>query len=403
MSVSQASSRDVAKPISPRKINAQNILDFLWGAPPATAGELMEYTGLTRATVLSLCKELENLGWLKSAEDTRRAGEYAMGRPAKRYVFNPDKAYIVGVDAGEHHISATVANLSGYELGSSRRSYESWESQAQRREQILKVIEQAIYLAEIEEDRIHSVVIGVPAPVNEEGASPSDSFGRFWLMMNPDLRKLEENKSWKICVDNDANLAALADLRSDPILKNASFATLLAGERIGAGIVLNGQLLRQKRGMAGEMAILNIVNGVETTDGVTARAREAGKKAIKNAWSVPTTLSKWKIGLLQAEDVFAEAERGDAVSQEIINQLADILARTCAVLAGPLDLDRVNLSGGAATAFRGKTRLVFDKVQKYINAPWLEISTSNIGEEAVRLGAVYAAIDRVRESALDDF
>lgn len=396
-------SAEPTKPLSPRSLNAQSVLNTLWGAPATTVSELMDKTGLTRATVLSLCKDLENLDWIRSAQDSRQAGEYAMGRPAKRYEFNPSRALVVGVDAGEHRISATVSDLAGSEISTIHRNYNAtWKNANERREYILKTILQTLDTADLSPNDIHTVVVGVPAPVNFEGKSPKDGTSTFWSVMNPDLTSLREDFSWNITADNDANLAALADLSTDPTLAGTSFATVLAGERFGAGIVLNGTLLRQRHGMAGELRILDIVSGVKGTDGIAARARTAGQKAIRKSEAEPTSLAHWPPEKLTAENVFAEAERGDAVAIAIVAELTDSLARVCAVLAGPLDLDRINIAGGAAPAFRGKTAEIHRQLQRYLNTPWVEIRTSTIGEEAVRLGALQSAIERVRLNALED-
>lgn len=396
-------SAEPTKPLSPRSLNAQSVLNTLWGAPATTVSELMDKTGLTRATVLSLCKDLENLDWIRSAQDSRQAGEYAMGRPAKRYEFNPSRALVVGVDAGEHRISATVSDLAGSEISTIHRNYNAtWKNANERREYILKTILQTLDTADLSPNDIHTVVVGVPAPVNSEGKSPKDGTSTFWSVMNPDLTSLREDFSWNITADNDANLAALADLSTDPKLAGTSFATVLAGERFGAGIVLNGTLLRQRHGMAGELRILDIVSGVKGTDGIAARARTAGQKAIRKSEAEPTSLAHWPPEKLTAENVFAEAERGDAVASAIVAELTDSLARVCAVLAGPLDLDRINIAGGAAPAFRGKTAEIHRQLQRYLNTPWVEIRTSTIGEEAVRLGALQSAIERVRLNALED-
>lgn len=391
------------KPLSPRNINSRSVLNTLWGAPATTVSELMDKTGLTRATVLSLCKDLESLGWIRAAQDSRQAGEYAMGRPAKRYEFNPSQALVVGVDAGEHRISATVTNLAGSEIATIHRSYNAtWKNASERREHILKTILQTLKTADLSPNDIHTVVVGVPAPVNFEGKSPKDGTSTFWSVMNPDLTSLREGYAWNITADNDANLAALADLSADPTLAGTSFATVLAGERFGAGIVLNGTLLRQRHGMAGELRILDIVSGVESTDGIAARARVAGQNAIRKSETEPTSLAHWSPEKLTAENVFAEAERGDKVASAIIAELTDSLARACAILAGPLDLDRINIAGGAAPAFRGKTTEIHQQLQRYLNTPWIEIRTSTIGEEAVRLGAIQSAIERVRLAALEN-
>ncbi|MFC6353531.1 ROK family protein [Rothia nasimurium] len=384
-----------------RRGNMQQILDYMWVLPPCTASELMETADLTRATVLSLCKDLIELGWVNAADDTRKVGEYSAGRPAKRYRFNYRKTLVVGVDAGEHHISATVADLLGHELGGVYRSFpSSWKNGEARRQSIIDTVHQALSAAEVETHEVSVAVIGIPAPVAIDGTSPS-GHNDYWGLMNPDLNALWADEGWEVAVENDANLAAIADLQADPQLKERSFATLLAGARFGSGIILNGELLRQRHGGAGELRVLEIVDGVESTVGLLARARHLAKDAIEHHAEKPTSLAKWKSQQVTALDFFAEVERHDAVALEKFDQLVDIVARVCAVLVGPLDLDNVLLSGVAGSLFKGRTEAIQERIQEYLYAPWVQVTVSPVGQDAVRLGAVQAAIKRVRETALE--
>ncbi|MFS2032344.1 ROK family protein, partial [Curtobacterium sp. CT11-45] len=91
------------------------------------------------------------------------------------------------------------------------------------------------------------------------GASPGD--GGFWDRMNPGFA--DAVPGHRVVVENDANLAALAER---PSSGDASFAALLSGERFGSGLVVDGVLLRGAHGGAGEMRVLDLVEGVGSSD-----------------------------------------------------------------------------------------------------------------------------------------
>ena len=59
---------------------------------------------------------------------------------------------------------------------------------------------------------------------------------------------------------------------------------LLAGGRLGAGVVIDGRLLRGAHGGAGEMVALDRVVGVESANGIGLRltdwAREAARAGV---------------------------------------------------------------------------------------------------------------------------
>lgn len=383
-----------------RRTNARRVLERMWQGDPATAAELMEATGLTRSTVLALCKELAGQGWLEAVQSAPEAGVSAKGRPALRYAFREGVCYVVGVDSGAHHVTAGVADLRGRELAKAVHEFGHDEvGGRQRRAEILGVIDEVLATAGVTPSQVAALVIGVPAPVDSDGRSPKGP-DDFWSLMNPDLRSLADDRGWQCLVENDANLAALAELHGEPVTRGVSLAALISGERFGAGLILNGELLRQPRGGAGEMRLLRLVDGVGSEDGLATRARQLAMEAIERGED--TSIRPAASGGIRAQDVFEAAERGDAVAMSIVDRLADVLARVCVTLAGPLDLDRIVVSGGIAPALGGVARMARDRIAEHMYAPWLEVTASELGADAVRLGAIQCAIDMVRASAMGE-
>ncbi|MDZ5078583.1 ROK family transcriptional regulator [Nesterenkonia sp. HG001] len=383
-----------------RRENARRVLEHMWGSGAATASELMELTGLTRATVLTLCKALVDEGWLTSAGTARRRGGHSTGRPALRYAFRPDAAYVIGVDAGQHGISAAVADLRANEVGRAHRRLDPEVlDPGFRRDEVDEAIDSALTAAAVEPERIRAIVLGVPAPVDLDGLSPGDA-NPFWRRMNPDLITLGDARGWPAIVENDANLAALAELRLSAEAPESSFAALLSGERFGAGIVMNGELVRQPRGRTGEMGFLDMVEGVGSSEGLGGLARRLARDALAQGRR-DSSLAGVGADRVQAEHVFAAAHREDPLALEIVEDLAGRLARVCMLLGGLLDIDRVVLCGAVAPALGDLMEAVRRRLPENPYAPWLHVEASTLGADAVRAGAVRCAIDHVRAHALE--
>ncbi|MBE3000666.1 ROK family transcriptional regulator [Nocardiopsis sp. HNM0947] len=398
-----AEGEQVGSPQLMRRLNARRVLDHVWSGEPVTASELIRETGLTRATVLDLCRELADQGWLGVLENSRRAGTYTKGRPALRYAFRRDACHVIGVDAGQHRISASVADLGGREIGHGERAFEPGrfdpdrQSGQERRKEVLTAIDSALDDAGLIPGDVGAVVLGVPAPVDAEGRSPV-GLNRFWEQSNPDLVTLGVERGWACVVENDANLAALAELDTGGAEADSSFAALLAGERFGAGLVLRGELLRQPRGGAGELGMLELVNGVESPEALGHWARHHAREALASGGG--GALAAYGQDEVQAEHVFAAARDGDPLAVEIVDRLADRLARICVVLVGLLDLDRIVLSGAVAPALSGLVEAARATFAEYLYAPWLDITVSELGADAVRTGAVRCAVEQVHARAL---
>ncbi|SKC56382.1 ROK family transcriptional regulator [Krasilnikoviella flava] len=381
-----------------RRLNAERVLQEVWDGEPVTASALMAATGLARSTVLALCRELTDRGWLVELDDARAAGAYTKGRPALRYAFRPDAALVVGVDAGQHRVSAAVADLHGRVVAEESVHLDPGSDAAARRASVLDAVGVAVARAGRTDREVVAAVLGVPAPVGTTGV-PAGERNPFWALMNPGLEDLFADRGWDTVVENDANLAAVAEAEHGD--GAAAYAALLVGERFGAGIVLDGTLRRGPRGAIGEMRILDLVEGVGRSDGLGALARDEARRRLDAGRAAGSVLADVPRDRLDAEHVLAAAGAGDAVAGEVVDGLADRLARVCAVLSGLLDLDRVIVTGAMAPALGPVVERARALLPDHLHDPSVEVVVSDLGPDVVRTGAVRLAVEHVRSRALD--
>jgi glucokinase len=134
----------------------------------------------------------------------------------------------------------------------------------------------------------------------------------------------------------------------------ADVAFLAIGTGISAGVVLDGALLRGDNGFAGEvghvvadpdgaMCACGLRGCLETIAAGPAIARQADEAM---AAGRSTVLSPHP----SAADVFRASSAGDAVAVEIIDRVADHLARAIRSLVLTLGVTRVVIGGGVAAA-----------------------------------------------------
>ncbi|MFD6176792.1 MULTISPECIES: ROK family protein [unclassified Isoptericola] len=392
-----------------RRLNAERVLQEVWDGAPVTASDLMAATGLARSTVLALCRELTDRGWLVELDDARAAGAYTKGRPALRYAFRPDAALVVGVDAGQHRVSAAVADLHGRVLAEEVVQVDPASDADARRATVRDAVDAAVARSGRDGGAVAAAVLGVPAPV-ATGGVPAGERNPFWALMNPGLGDLFALRGWDVVVENDANLAAVAEAEHGD--GAAAYAALLVGERIGAGIVLDGALRRGPRGAIGEMRVLDLVAGVGSSDGLGALARDEARRLLDSGeasgddsddgvGAAGSALADVPRDLLDAEHVLAAAAAGDALAQQVVDGLADRLARICAVLSGLLDLDRVIVTGAMAPALGPMVDRARGLLPDHLHAPAVEVVVSDLGPDVVRSGALRLAVEHVRARALD--
>ena len=248
----------------------------------------MTATGLTRSTVIGVCDELVRQGWLAELGDARAVGDYTKGRPARRYALRDRAGVVVGVDAGYEHITATVADLRGRPLGRAEVAIpaarpdrvERLADAETRRALALGAVRDALAASGEPASAVLAITVGVPAPVDRDGASPADDCsGASPIPATPSCSPTAADL---VTVENDANLAAIAEQAApDGGGRDVdSYIALLVGEGIGAGLMIDGRLVRGRRGGAGEMRFLDQVEGVGSADGVALLARRWAVEAI---------------------------------------------------------------------------------------------------------------------------
>src|SRR5699024_5018843 len=170
--------------------------------------------------------QVSEFGAFRALPDSRRTDTYQQGCPARWYAFDPDAAWLVGIDAGQHRIAVSVADLTGTVLHTGHVTIpDDVADQIDRRQTVLDLLTDT--LADTPGDGskpILAVVAGIPAPVSVVGDSPPD--GGFWPRMNAGIGAALTAPGRVVRVENDANLAAVAERSAGVAVDVSSFATL---------------------------------------------------------------------------------------------------------------------------------------------------------------------------------
>jgi predicted NBD/HSP70 family sugar kinase len=179
-----------------------------------------------------------------------------------------------------------------------------------------------------------------------------------------------------------------------------SYITIVAGERLGAGYVVDGRLVRG-RGQAGELHLLSLIDGVGTPHGVGAVLRDWGRERhASGELPADSALARLPVERIDAPAVFDAAAAGDAEALDILRRMADRLARIGAVLGGLLDVQRIVFAGALAPAMPPLLDLTTAALPTYMNADPPELVASTLGADIVAQGAIASAMEHVRCHAL---
>ncbi|WP_426987352.1 ROK family transcriptional regulator [Pseudarthrobacter sp. Y6] len=388
----------VATPQLLRRVSAGAVLDFMRASQAVTVTDVMEATGLTRATAISVCEDLMHRGWIRELENQRAFGGYQKGRPARRFELNERAGYVLGMDVGVSKATVVVSDLRGKALGRSSQPFAEADIPAEERIAVIdRTAMMALHSVGASPDSVLAVCAGIAAPVDRNGVVLVTQ--HFWGLFDVGLKSaLRDRRGWTVLLENDANLAALGDRWRGAAAGVDDVVVILASERLGSGVIDGGRLLHGRGGGAGELAFLDMLEGVGDTYGIAALARRWAAEAL--AGMNKTSLRDYAASGAEAEHVFAAAADGDAVALEILERLADRMARVIGAVATMINPELVVIGGAVANSAGVLLEPIARHLTEYTVTP-PRVAVSPLGDSIVTVGAVRCALDYVERNTLD--
>ncbi|MBL3666027.1 ROK family transcriptional regulator [Streptomyces sp. M2CJ-2] len=388
-----------ASPSTARAINDRNALRLLQQEGPLTAGRLKQLTGLSRPTVADLVERLTAAGLITVVGE---AGERRRGPNAKVYGIVADRAQLAALDVRTEGVAVVVSDLVGAVLA------EAWVPIAVDAGTV-PAVERAVALVErtVKEagaGRLHTVGIGAPGLIDPASGELRVSKGLpEWhrLLVAALQGRLPEAR---VSLENETNLAALAEQRDGAAQDRDTFVLLWLGRGTGAAVILDGSLRRGASGGTGEIGFLPVPGtsglpsaadcggGFHSLASAAAIAELAGEHGVV---AEPDT-EPVAAGAVRAAAARAREEPASADAR-FLDALADRVAVGVAAVAALLDPGCVVLGGEIGQA--GGTELaarVQDRTAR-MSPLSTEVRASLLGGGAVLRGALLTARDRAQD------
>lgn len=368
------------------------VLDFAWTAGEFTATEAMASTSLTRSTAIDAIDTLLGAAILRELPNARAAGSYRSGRPSRRFVLSSDLGVVVGVDAGDTHLAVTVADPLDRTLVHHRTDLEPDQSASARRATILERLNAALTEADVTRDDVLALCVGVAAPVNRNGISPPHPEG-FWERTNPGLAEALHGWAPVVQIKNDAQLAAVAEGAEGAAIGCRDYVALLASERFGGGVVVDGHVLHGAHGGVGEGVVFDHIVGVGSAFGL----RYAVQDQVRLAVDAGEVDADSVVGRLIDADridprlVLTLATSGDPDALLVTARVGATVARIVGVLGSMYDPARVIVCGAVAESIEPVLAAARRILPEELHLPAPEILASSLGAEVVSRGAVATA------------
>ncbi|MFD7939052.1 ROK family transcriptional regulator [Streptomyces sp. NPDC059755] len=398
-----------ASPSTARAINDRLALRLLQHEGPLTAGQLKQLTGLSRPSVADLVERLTAAGLIEMVGE---AGEQRRGPNAKLYGIVADRAHLAALDVRTEGVAVLVSDLVGRVLAEASVPIGGDTGTGTAVEQAVSLVERVAKEAEAVGappreglrtwGRLHTLGIGAPGLIDPATGELRDSSGLPEWHRRLVAALQERFPAAHAHVENETNLAALAEQREGAARDRDTFVLLWLGHGTGAAVVLDGALRRGASGGTGEIGFLPVPGtgglpsatdcegGFHSLAGSAAIAALAGEYGLTaHARSDEPVAAALVRAAVDAPDTGATAGFLDALADRLALGAASVVAVLdpgCVVLGG-----EVGQAGGEVLASRVARRL-----RQMAPLP-TEVRASALGGGAVLRGALLTARDAAQE------
>ena len=309
--------------------------------------------------------------------------------------------YCFGVDVGGTSIKAGLLQEDGTIV-------DKWEIDTRKENHgeailpdIAKLVGEKYVEAGLNKEDIVGIGIGVPAPVDEEGiVHNTANLGWGYKEVK---KELEELTGFPVEVGNDANMAALGEMWLGAGRGNRNMVMVTLGTGVGGGVIIGGRPLVGTNGAGGEIG--HILANRQETDKCGC-----GKKGCLEQYASATgivRMAKQRLAgtadetalrtaePLTAKDIFDAAKAGDAIADEIVEEMTKILGGALADIACIVNPEVFVIGGGVSKA----GSIITDRVKKYFNDKtfhacrdaYFELAT--LGNDAGMYGCVQMVLE----------
>jgi predicted NBD/HSP70 family sugar kinase len=374
------------RPTHLRALNERRVLEVVLREGAISRAQLARETGLSKPTISLALARMEQGGLLR--EVGRTSG--GRGATALLYDLDPRSGHVLAVDVGRQRLRVVLADIAGRTLAR-RNERTRARGAAALPAQLGTIARDLAREARIRLRDLTAATIGAPGVMQADGDRLLLAPQMPWLQQPGIVDRLrDELGGAPLAIENDVNLAALAELANGHGTDSDDFVFVSVGTGVGMALVLGGRLRRGATGSAGEIGYLPLPG--DPTGAAAARRPRATYEEQVNASGFVRAAKARGLRVTRAEQVVAAARAGDRTARAIVRREGELLGLGVAAVTAVLDPGLVVLGGGLGL---GAGDLLVDTVAEVLarRAPARpRVVTSAIGDDVVLRGALAASL-----------
>ncbi|MHB2155943.1 ROK family transcriptional regulator [Calditrichota bacterium GD2] len=385
-------------------LNEIQILNLIRNEGPIARIEVARRVQMSKVAVFDIINRLVEAGFVidvGKGESTSRGGK----RPSL-VKLNPENHYVIGIVFKRREIQIALANIEAELLNFTKFKMRVGSLPGDVLDKIFAKIERLLKDSGINAEQIISIGIGSPGLIDyEKGKLRFADTLRGW----DDVSLVEifsQRYNVPVFIENDVKVISLAESILGAGKEKSNIVCVWVGEGVGAGLIINNQLLQGHSGGAGEIGYLELDRFCELAQRLPNLYK--GQKYIgdilSDAYLEEVILSRLSgrgdlkrmnfPRILKSKSFFPEIK-------DILDEFAYLLGMACSTLIKVINPELLILSGRVVE----HSDYLFQKVADQIQAragevPFFstEIVKGALGERASLRGAIVMALQVIFET-----
>ena len=270
----------------------------------------------------------------------------------------------------------------------------------QQVKQMADCVVETVHAAGLTVEDIESIGVGIPGIASAKTGEIIKCTNMGWFHV-PFREVFTRYLKKPVHIDNDANVAALAESVAGVSAGTSSSVFITIGTGIGSGIIINGKIWSGAHHIGGELGhVIFALDGVPCTCGnhgclerycsATALIRMARDAVAKQPDSLILSSVSGDPLKIEAKTVFDAAKANDPLAMKVYQFYIRCLAQAVASVVNLLDPEVIVLGGGVSKAGSFLLDPLTEEYPKYVlfnDQPLPPVRLAVLGSEAGIIGA----------------
>lgn len=339
--------RDLLKASSAKDQNRARVIRAVM-VEPSPQNRLAQLTGLSEATVSTTVRTLVGDRVLKTQPGSDRSKWVSLADDVR--------GAAVGIDLGYTHVTVAVRAVAETRLYSATEPTGIETSLTNWLEVAVRLLRDRLNEAGMTQDDIVSIGMAAPGGTNPRTGNITEHVvpplrNPAELAGDDPVSALMKALNQQVVADNDANLGAYAEFLHGAGRDSESLVYVKASHGIGAGIIIDGRIIRGARGFAGELGHVNVDpkgpvcrcgnrGCLEAFIGERRLVDEVRAAYSGHSMYVPTTL----------DALIERARLGEPVDRRVLQDAGRRLGYALAQMCNLLNPDKIVIGGRLSQA-----------------------------------------------------